>query len=318
MRNLLLAAAAAVTCLACSIPTSAETLTVESADPFNFVEALADPKAGGSIQLEVDLTFPDGAKGTTPAVVFVHGAGGPQPHHETWLRFFRELGLATAYADHFKPRGKGSAVGSHIRLTGAAMAVDALHILNTLAAHPRVDPERIIIMGGSKGGGVALYTSWRPLQQAISPAETYAAHIPLYPTCMHWDQPETTGKPILVLLAENDDWTGVEQCLESVEAFREAGYSNVKARVYAGALHGFDSMVPRTKVPRAFSVVNCRFSIDPDGKDYANGKFMGTPESKRASLGACISRGATYGMNVAALDAAQMDVRRFLEATISR
>lgn len=310
----------ALAVLAASLPTAtahAEQLQVRSQNPFNFVEILSGTQTD-PVDLSIDLQRPAGHRPGTkvPAVLFVHGAGGPQAHHERWRAMFRKLGLATAYADHFAPRGKASAVGSHIQLTGAAMTADAFSILKALAAHPDIDPDRIAIMGASKGGGVALYSAWKPLQEKLSPGRRFAAHIALYPTCVLWNEPDPTGAPVFVLLGAEDNWTGVDQCRMSVGRFRQAGHDEFSDKVYPNARHGFDSSASNRSIPNAYSVVECVFSIGRDGKDYADGLFMNTPQNKRKALSNCIKRGVTYGGNRDALNAAQKDVGEFLRETL--
>ena len=300
-----------------AVTAQAEQLQVRSQNPFNFVEILSGSEPE-RVDLSVDLQFPvDHTSGTrVPAIFFVHGAGGPQAHHQTWLAMFRKLGIATAYADHFAPRGKNSAVGSHIQLTGAAMTADALNTLKALAVQPDIDPDRIAIMGASKGGGVALYSAWKPLQEKLSPGRRFAAHIALYPTCVFWDEPDPTGAPVLVLLGAEDNWTGVDQCKDSVGRFRQAGHDQFSYKVYPNARHGFDSNAGNRSIPNAYSVVNCAFTIDRAGKDYADGIFMDTPQNKRKALTNCIKRGVTYGGNKDALNAAQGDVGKFLQQAL--
>lgn len=294
-----------------------EYLSVQSRNPFNFQDIL-EGDSDEVIELTVKLGFPDrdAPEDGYPAVLFVHGAGGPQLHHQTWLDLFSELGMVTAYANHFSPRGKGSAVGSHIQLTGAAMTADAFHILNALAADPRIDASRIAIMGASKGGGVTLYSSWQRLQEIIAPGNRFAAHVALYPTCVYWDKPEATGSPVFVLLGAKDNWTGVDHCKKSVSEFVDAGFTGFKYKVYENALHGFDSGVPERPISNAYSVVNCKFTIDADGADFASGLAMDTPASKRKALGACISRGVTIGGNNEALESAKSDVSDFVRCTL--
>ena len=192
-------------------------LHVASSNPFSFPQALqAGP--GGDLQLEVAVSLPTGASADAPvgAVLFVHGAGGPQRFHRDWRAVFRAAGFATAHTNHFTPRGGGSAVGDHIELTGAAMAADALNILAALAALPEIDADKIVIAGTSKGGGVALYTAWAPLVRAIAGGTQFAAHLAIYPTCMHWDVANHTGAPIHVIVGTQDDWTGHDQCVASM------------------------------------------------------------------------------------------------------
>src|SRR5258708_3346081 len=52
-----------------------------------------------------------------------------------------------------------------------------------LAAHARIDPARIAVMGFSRGGQSALYSSMRRFQEMWSPRAQFALHIPLYASC---------------------------------------------------------------------------------------------------------------------------------------
>lgn len=292
------------------------TLEIKSSNPFNFTEAISGV-AVQDIVLSVDLTLPD--LPTPPegfgAVLFVHGAGGPQTFHQSWLRFFLKQGYATAYANHFAPRKAESAVGDHVELTGAAMATDALNILSALAAQTEIDKDRIVIVGTSKGGGVALYTAWNPLRAAIARDLRFAAHLALYPTCMHWEEADHTLSPIRLIVGMNDDWTGYEQCAETVEALHRQGV-DISLLSLDGAGHGFDSGLSERRIGNAFNVLGCRFSIGVDGADFTNGLPMRTAEEKRHALRNCISRGVTYGGDPAALEKGRSDVRAFLETVL--
>jgi len=313
VQKLLIATVLAVSIFPLSKPGSAEILTVATSDPFNFKEALESPTSDSALSIDVQLEFPETTAERVPVVLFVHGAGGPQPHHQAWLSSFRKQGYATAYANHFKPRGRSSAVGSHIRLTGAAMAADSLKILVALSEHGRIDKTKIAIMGASKGGGVALYTAWRPLQEAVAPGHRFAAHVALYPTCMHWDVFDFTGEPVQILLGDEDNWTGSEQCIQSASALSKQGGVPVQVKVYDCAHHGFDSNAELRQLGAAYNVTGCRFSLAPDGSDYANGLPLTTPSLKRAALMDCIMKGATYGRNEHAATSASMDVETFLK-----
>ena len=305
--------------LVCTAVANADHLTVRSSDPFNFVAALADPVPNQSVTLSVDLEFADNGQPSErlPALLFVHGSGGPLPHHEIWLSWFRSLGMATAQADHFEPRGKASAVGGHIRLTGAAMAVDALNILNALATHPRIDPDRIAIMGASKGGGVTLYTAWKPLQQAIAPDHTFAAHIALYPTCVRFEKPDMTGSPIIVIVGALDEWTGFRDCERSVADLRASGFADVGFHLLPGATHGFDSARPYRLVKNAYNVTECRFTITADGREIAGDDHMDTPKAKQRALSNCASKGASYGGDDAATALAKDHIAAFVSRVLA-
>ncbi|KAJ56651.1 hypothetical protein ACMU_06825 [Actibacterium mucosum KCTC 23349] len=304
--------------LATGVAAEERVLTVASSNPFSFPQALqAGP--GGDLQVNGAVSLPHGASVNAPvgAVLFVHGAGGPQRFHQDWRAVFRAAGFATAHANHFTPRGGGSAVGDHIDLTGAAMATDALNILSALAALPEIDADKIVIAGTSKGGGVALYTAWAPLVRAISGETQFAAHLAIYPTCMHWDVANHTGAPIRVIVGTQDDWTGHDQCVAAMAHLAGQGVPATTLSLQ-GAAHGFDSRRPLHKVTQAFDVRACRFSMDVEGVEYANAQPMNAPKAKRAALGTCVKRGAHYGGDTGATKIARDHVRALLATIAAR
>src|SRR5262249_56151877 len=91
----------------------------------------------------------------------------------------------------------------------APNGADALVALRLLATHPKLDRQRIGIMGFSKGGQVALYTALEPFRRAVITDPTrFAAHAPLYPACNSWQvSDQVTGAPMLILLRRRDTYT---------------------------------------------------------------------------------------------------------------
>lgn len=89
--------------------------------------------------------------------------------------------------DSFTPRNVRETATDQARLPTAANVADALAALRLLATHPRIDPDRIGIIGFSKGGQVALYTALEPFRRAvIDDDRRFAAHVALYPYCSDW------------------------------------------------------------------------------------------------------------------------------------
>ena len=81
-----------------------------------------------------------------------------------------------------------------MNITGIAIAVRRLGRLNfildiygaleMLAKHPRVDPERIALMGFSRGGQGALYASLKRFHEAWNKSSAqFAGYIAFYPDC---------------------------------------------------------------------------------------------------------------------------------------
>jgi Acetyl xylan esterase (AXE1) len=70
-----------------------------------------------------------------------------------------QLGISTFVIDGFTGRGL-TVVGPNQALLGRLnLIVDIYRSLDILAQHPRVDPDRIVLMGFSRGGQAALYAS---------------------------------------------------------------------------------------------------------------------------------------------------------------
>ena len=193
------------------------------------------------------------------------------------------------------------------------MTADALYLLNALAEHPRIDPNRIGIMGGSKGGGVAWYVTWNPLRKVIAKDKQFAASIPLYPPCIHWEKKDFTNRPMLMMIGDKDDNTGVDQCVSSMKDIRAAGYSNMQIKLYKGAYHSFDSDKGMRKNSKGYNLTKCTIVVQADGKviEKVSGFGEDTPQTKKKMFAGCASKGVTYGGNHV-MPQAMQDVREFL------
>ncbi len=122
------------------------------------------------------------------------------------------------------------------------MMVDAYRALGALAKHPRIDPNRIAVMGFSKGAIAALYSSNERFRQMYSPPDLkFAAHIGLYTPCniTFRDDDKLTGKPIRLFHGTADDWVPVEPCRSYVERLKKSG-ADIALAEYPGAYHAYD------------------------------------------------------------------------------
>lgn len=297
-----------------------ETIRVLSSNPFTFAELMKNPGAG-NVTLKATLEFPSTAKGKLekiPAMVFVHGSGGPLPRHQKWLKLFRDMGYATVYANHFAPRGVSSTTGNQSSVSYAMMTADALHLLNALVKHPRIDPNRIGIMGGSKGGGVAYYVAWNPLREAVAKDNKFAASIPLYPPCYFWEKKDFTNKPMLMMIGDKDNYTGYRQCVRSIKENQSAGYNNMQVKLYKGAYHAFDSNKGIRKCANCFNFTQCKLAVRSDGMFYerTTGITMDKVSNMKKVIKSCGKRGTTNGGNHVMSEAMQ-DVREFLTRALT-
>jgi acetyl esterase/lipase len=117
-----------------------------------------DAANGRPVTVAGEFRIAQGA-GRLPVVVLMHGSGGLGANIEPWVHQFNSMGISTFVIDGFTGRGL-TVVGPNQALLGRLnLIVDIYRSLDILAQHPRVDPDRIVLMGFSRGGQAALYAS---------------------------------------------------------------------------------------------------------------------------------------------------------------
>lgn len=254
-----------------------------------------------------------------PAMLVVHGSGGVSAGREhAWAKRLGDMGVAAFVTDSFRPRGVTSTAEDQSRVSTVAMVADAFNALKLLATHPRIDPDRIGIMGFSKGGQVSLYTTLEPFRRAVSGNLRFATHVPLYPSCaLPYIAREITRAPMLVLMGGADDYTPAIQCERYIEWFRGKG-APIRSIVYPGAAHGFDSPAAVRRLDNVQAARDCRLDIELEpvqGRRWDDGAVV-PADRIGAYLRDCTKRGANFGGDPAALARAIGDLRAHLIATI--
>ena len=104
-----------------------------------------------------------------PLIIGVAGSLGWSSHHFDYLEMYREMGIATFQLQSFESRGIESTVGTQDEVTVAAIVLDSYRALDVLSQHPQIDENNIAITGWSLGGGVSLFSGWKPVIKAINP-----------------------------------------------------------------------------------------------------------------------------------------------------
>jgi dienelactone hydrolase len=234
--------------------------------------------AGETPPFPFTLSKPAG-DGPFPAVVILHDCSGLGPRSSgmpwRWSSELTRRGYVTIWPDSFTPRGrpKGVCAGaSPPRITHQQRAGDAYAALTYLASLPFVNVRRIAVMGGSHGGSTTLAAIVDTSENAKRSNVGFAAAIALYPACGRsygaWSvqRHKTPGRPIagyegtfkpvaplLILIGALDDWTLAEPCRRLTETAQSAGYP-VEIKVYRGAHHSFDSILPVRYLPERINV----------------------------------------------------------------
>ncbi len=225
--------------------------------------------AGAPVMLAGELRIPSPGSERLPAVVIVHGSGGLGASADRWAQELNSIGVAAFILDSFTGRGITSTVADQTLLNSLAMTVDAYRALALLAAHPRIDPARIAVMGFSKGAVAAVYSSLDRFQRRYAPANLeFAAHIGFYTPCnvAYRDDTKTTGRPIRMFHGIADDYVAIGHCRSYVERLKGAGI-DVALTEYPDAQHAFDNFMaaPLVPVPTGQTTRNCFLHEDDSG-----------------------------------------------------
>jgi len=270
---------------------------------------------GKSVMIAGELRIPRLGTERLPAIVIVHGSGGIGANYDRWSQELNSLGIATFLIDGFTARGIASTVEDQEQLGRLTMIYDVYRALAVLAAHPRIDPTRIAILGGSRGGQIALYASLRRFQRAYGPPGVeFAAYVPLYAPCntSYIDDTDVSDKPIRLFHGDADDYVPVTPCRVYVERLRAVG-KDVQLTEYPDAHHVFDNpLFPTapTVWPRAQTTRRCTLKEEPRGLVINAG--TGQPFTYADP---CVERGVHVAYNPAASAAALRAVKEFLRAT---
>ena len=181
--------------------------------------------------------------GRLPVVVLMHGSSGVGASMEPWVHQFNSMGISTFVIDGFSGRGL-TAVGPNQALLGRLnFIVDIYRSLEILAKHPRVDPDRIVLMGFSRGGQAALYASLDRFNKLWNKSGAqFAGYVPFYPDCSttYATDTEVAARPIRIFHGTPDDYNPVATCKAYVARLQDAR-RDVALTEYPDSAHGFDA-----------------------------------------------------------------------------
>jgi dienelactone hydrolase len=275
---------------------------------------LTGDHGGRSVLLAGELRLPKAGTDKLSAVILVHGSGGMGASADRWAQELNSIGVAAFLLDSFAGRNIVSTVNDQSQLDTIAMMVDAFRALALLAEHPRIDPDRIAVMGFSKGAVAAVYSSNERFRRLYGPVKTmFAAHIGLYTPCnvAFRDDDKTTGKPIRLFHGIADDYVSIAPCRAYVERLKAAG-ADVSLAEYPDAYHAYDNftIAAPIKFPQGQTTRNCWLK-EGDGGAILNAK---TGQPYAIATDPCVERGPQVAYNAAAHQATVKAVKEFLTA----
>src|SRR5215475_2844231 len=215
-------------------------------------EFLTGDKSGIPVTITGELRLPQATTGRVPAVIMLHGAGGLVASNELWSRVLNAMGVATFAIDSHSGRNLENISANQGSLGFFAYTLDAYRAQELLAAHSRIDPGRIALMGTSRGGRGALYASLRRFRDTWASGRDFAAYIPLYAAC---DSPSVIGEedvsdhPIRQFQGGADDVVGIAPCRTFYQRLRANG-KDAQLTEYPNVSHLFDNpAVPPRPIP---------------------------------------------------------------------
>lgn len=265
--------------------------------------------------------MPSNGPRVVPAVIILHGSSGVNPGERVWAQRMNALGYASFVVNSFTGRGIRNTEKDQTQLSMTADIADAYAALRLLATDPRIDKGRIAVMGFSRGGIAALYSSLEPFRQAAADGNLrFAAHVAFYPSCgISYDSAHVDGSPVLMLVGGKDNYTPAAPCVAYADTLRSKG-AQVTLKEYPDAYHGFDRPTPLRSVPLATSARECHGSYDLDARKFTmvrDGKILSgssaVAESKR-----CLTKGITLGGDATAQEQSPAEVAAFLKAVFEQ
>jgi dienelactone hydrolase len=227
--------------------------------------------ADGRTQL-VGYLFAPPTEGPHPAVVMLHGRGGPyssniskgctlvakddsspcnasslSKRHVAWGTYWANHGYLALLPDSFGPRNKGHGFE---RFTHddpdrddvnerTVRPLDAEGALRYLQSRDDVVPGQIYLQGWSNGASTALNVMYRQISLR---AGGFRAAMALYPGCGSRaliSKDYKVGSPVTVFLASEDEEVSPAVCHQVLDAAKTNG-SPVNVVDYPGATHDFD------------------------------------------------------------------------------
>ncbi|MFM2130218.1 MAG: hypothetical protein RL477_1764 [Pseudomonadota bacterium] len=223
---------------------------------FGAAEVRAAPESVSFASLHRDgttlkawLEKPEGA-GPFPAIALFHTCDSPVTSRGTiasreasWMKRLVGAGYVVLLVDSFNPRGYRSICNMLNRpITGEDdRPYDAYAALGWLRRQPFVSADRIGMMGWSHGGTTALATVSREMTEKVGWKDAgFVTAVAFYPGCAYLSGTDfRTSVPVLMQLAELDDWTPARYCRRLARRIRTTG-GTVEVDTYIGAQHSFD------------------------------------------------------------------------------
>ncbi len=255
---------------------------------------------GDPVVISGELRFPKGF-GPFPAVILAHGCGGIGNAETGWAPILREWGYGTFIIDSFRGRGLVEVCTQSQTLAGVQRIPDAYGALRILVTHPRIDAQRVALMGFSHGGILTMgaCTAWAKETYVPPGQPAFRAFFAFYPNCNTvYPERERVSAPVRIHIGELDDWTPARSCLQLTESLRLSG-QDISITIYPGAHHSFDN------IGRSYLYLR---NADNGAGCVARAASILGPFPPPRKTGGCLKKGATIAWNPEATEQARSNL----------
>jgi dienelactone hydrolase len=246
-----------------------------------------------------------------PVVILLHGADGPASGAVwNWGRFLNGIGIATFSLDSYTGRDLSRAPTDPSFFGQFTQIYDIYRAVEVVAAQPRIDDLRVVVMGFSRGGNAALYSAMARFHKSFGPREgQIVGYLPFYPYCIFdlVNRLDVASAPIREFHGSDDDLTPTAPCRAYINLLADAGH-DAQMTVYPGALHAFDDL----RTPARFTDPTWKTARNCQLREV-NGELVNGATGKPFTYtDACVEHGASVQYNDTAATAAQTAVKAFL------
>ena len=226
-----------------------EALTIPSANPRNFHQAISDTGAMPAQDLRAKLFLPEGP-GPHPVVIIAPGSLGLQHHHMAIAAAVTDAAIAACAIDPFSTRRVVTTVHNQVQFSFAASAWDVLAAAEVLAARPAIDPTRIGAQGHSRGGSAVLNAASVHLAAAAGAPKLVGVYAAYPWSGQQFLDPSVGATRVRAIIGDRDDWCPPVQVQAHIHAIRASG-GDATVRIVPGANHSFDRTTPLEHIPEA-------------------------------------------------------------------
>lgn len=217
-------------------------ITVTSANPINYHQAISAPDEAARVDIFGRLFTPGRGEAPWPVVIVVPGSLGVAPSHLAHAASLVAAGIAACVIDPFGARTVTSTVADQAQYSFAASAWDVLATARALRERDEIDSVRIGAQGHSRGGSAVMTAAAQKFVQGGGP--TLAAVYAAYPWCGHqFVDPDIGPTKVRAVIGDLDEWCLPQQVQGAIHAMALRG-GDATLRVFAGAHHSFDRDTP--------------------------------------------------------------------------